>query len=87
MNPIVTASGNPGGIWLQAAGTACASCVLRVKKVVAVGTRRSGSQCEPGHRAGFCRCSPSVRIEALVAAVRKAGSHVSVDEVAFWSQA
>ena len=81
MNSIVTASGNPGGIKLQVTGMTCASCVRRVEKslnslpgVLDVSVNLATEQ-------AFVDAAPSVTIEALAAAVRKAGYDVAVDEV------
>ena len=81
MNSTITASGNPGGIKLQVTGMTCASCVLRVEKslksvpgVLEVSVNLATEQ-------AFVDAAPSVTIEALAAAVRKAGYDVSVDEV------
>ena len=82
MNSTVTASGNPGGVKLQVIGMTCASCVLRVEKalrslpgVLRVSVNLATEQ-------AFVEATPSVTVEVLAAAVRKAGYEVSVEEVA-----
>ncbi len=81
MNSTVIASGNPGGIRLQVTGMTCASCVLRVEKSLQSVPGVLGVSVNLTTEQAFVDATPSVRIEALAAAVRKAGYDVSVEEV------
>ena len=82
MNSTVTASGNPGGLRLQVTGMTCSSCVLRVEKSLQSVPGVLGVSVNLATEQAFVDAAPSVRIEALAAAVRKAGYDVSVEEVA-----
>ena len=82
MNSTVTASGNPGGVKLQVIGMTCASCVLRVEKSLQSVPGVLGVSVNLATEQAFVDAAPSVRIEALAAAVRKAGYDVLVEEAA-----